>query len=198
MNKSKKSRAMVGTAVALVCALGALFYPTPAVCANDAAEILKEVAKIQNRNSDLKVDLKVNGGKEKLVVGEIITFVVKTNRDCYLTLIHVDQSGKPVIVFPNKWTKSNFVKANQENLIPPKDSNFHFVAQEPLGVEFIKAIASTEPIEALQKAEIQTSGAFATIQKPGLVMKGLGVEMGRKQEKVWGTADVFVRIEPSK
>jgi hypothetical protein len=167
-------------------------------CADDAAQILKQVKDLRIKDPNFKIDLKLRGGKAKLQTGEIVSFALKSDRDCYVTLIHVDRSGKPSILFPNEWTKSSFVKGGQEYLIPPPDSDFHITAKEPVGVEYVKAIASTEPITSISHSDLEQTGSFAVVRNPGLVMKGLAVEMGKKDQREWSTADVVFTIAPAK
>ena len=161
----------------------------------DAVQLLKEAEKIANQPSDFKVDLKLVGNRDIVRIGQVVRFVFKTNKDCYLTLIHVDKSGSPVILFPNKWTKSNFVKAGKRYMVPPEESNFHIVASAPVGFEYVKAIASLDPIKALEGADLTQAGGFKVMKDPNFVMRGLAVEMGKREPVVWSTADVVFKIE---
>lgn len=188
--------------IRLLTILGIGMFLVPMVApiswAGDADEILKEVNKLKNQSSDFRVELKTVGDKENYKIGDEIRFSFKTNKECYITLINIGPSGKPTILFPNSWTKTNLVKAGVEYFIPPMDSNYFMEAKEPLGIEVVKAVASLKPIESLAGASMKSEGNFKVINEPGLVMKGIGMEMGRRERTDWSTADAVFSIEPSR
>jgi hypothetical protein len=177
-----------------------LWAPAANLCyAGDAEELLKQASSIKNQDDGFRTELRVRGDKENFKIGDSISFVFKTSKDCYLTLIDIGPNGKPVIIFPNKWIKSNFVKAGREYIIPPDDSKYSMIADEPKGVEMVKAIASLEPLKALANADLTQVGNFRIIEKPGAVLKGIRMEMGEKKKDEWSTSEVVFSIDvPSK
>jgi hypothetical protein len=181
----------------LVCSLFTVFLAANPAQAVDPRDLLKKANEIQNQSQDFKIDLRIEVGKDNYKIGDDIRFVFKTNKDCYLTLMSISAQGKPVIIFPNKWTESAWVTAGKEYKLPPEGSSFNFKAQEPLGVEVVKAIASTEPVKILGSADVEVAGAFKQIKNPEFVMKGIGVEMAQRDKKEWSTSDVTFNVEPA-
>ena len=183
--------------LALACLAGIflLFWFPSQSFGGEAEDILKEAEKIKNQDEDFRVELRVSGDKESFKIGDEIRFTFKASKDCYVTLINIGPTGKPVIIFPNKWYKTNLVKAGKNYSIPPEESNYTMIAQDPKGIEMVKAIASLEPIKALEKADLSQVGNFKIVEKPGLVMKGIGLEVGKKKKSEWSTSEVVFSVE---
>ena len=64
---------------------------------------------------------------------------VKSEQDCFLTLINVDAKDKATVIFPNKFQQKNFLKANKEFQFPGKGAKFKFQLQDP-GKETVVAL----------------------------------------------------------
>jgi hypothetical protein len=79
-------------------------------------------------------------------IGDKITFFFRSNRDCYLTLFNLGTSGSITVLFPNRLFQDNFIRANQTYSIPGEGYSFEYMLSGPVGVERIKAIASTEKV----------------------------------------------------
>ena len=65
-------------------------------------------------------------------VGGALTFTVKPDLDCFLTLINVDQKGRTTVLFPNKFNQNNKVLANQELKVPGAEiGGFKLIFRDP-------------------------------------------------------------------
>ncbi|MCX5643620.1 MAG: DUF4384 domain-containing protein [Phycisphaerae bacterium] len=79
-------------------------------------------------------------------VGDEVTFHIRSNKDCYVTLLDLQTSGGLYVLFPNGLQKDNHVRANQVYSIGDSQAAFSINASGPTGVEGVKAIASVQPL----------------------------------------------------
>ena len=78
---------------------------------------------------DFTVWLDLNRGKGGVYnSGEELHLVFASNNDCYILIWSIDQDNNKVLIFPNKWQKDNFIKAEQWYTMPDKRKygNFKF------------------------------------------------------------------------
>ena len=85
----------------------------------------------------------------KYRIGDRIVVYFRSDRDCYLTLFNIGTSGKLTVLFPNYLFRSNFTRANIVYTIPGDEYPFEYELSGPLGVETIKAIATTSKLNLL-------------------------------------------------
>jgi len=156
--------------------------------------ILQEVAKIENQAQPFAVEVKIKEGKSSFGEKEHVTFVVRSDRDCYLMLIDVGTSGIASVLFPNEWHKSHFVEAGKEYMIPPENSDFVFEVSGPYGMETIKAIASIEPLDSVEKAEKKQAGPFEQLDNPVTVFKDIATKLKERSTKQWSTATLTFEV----
>jgi hypothetical protein len=81
---------------------------------------------------------------------EVVQFLFRTNKDCYVYLYHMDSVGQVRLLFPNRYQASNRVNANKTYTIPDETMNFEFQISPPFGSEIVKAVASLQPIEDIE------------------------------------------------
>jgi hypothetical protein len=114
-------------------------------------EVVKEgydfFSNTNKANKDFNIKVWPDKGESSIYKeGEIVKFNFRSNKDCYVYLYHVDSTGQVIMIFPNRYNKSNFIKANQVYTIPDPSMNFNFKIALPFGSEMVKAIASLQPI----------------------------------------------------
>jgi hypothetical protein len=97
-----------------------------------------------------------------------VTFHVRSNRDCYVSLLDLQTSGGVYVLFPNAFQKENRVLANQVYSIPGSEAPFSINASGPTGVEGVKAIASIRPLTV---ETLTGGGAFASAGTPELQIR---------------------------
>ena len=85
--------------------------------------------------------------KSSYKLGDKIRFQFRTNRDAYVTLINVSTSGGMSIIFPNQFSKNNFVKAGQTISVPGEGWGFDFVLSGQPGTEIVRLVASEDPVQ---------------------------------------------------
>jgi len=100
--------------------------------------------------------------KASYKIEDEVIFYIRSNRDCYVTLLDLQTSGGLYILFPNALLKQNNVRANQIYSIPASEAPFSIYSTGPIGVEGVKAIATTEPINITQFVEGESFIAFRT------------------------------------
>jgi len=121
------------------------------------AWMVKRLANIENPHPDFRVTLKVtDNDRTDFFIGEQISFQITSDKDAYIMLISVDSQGTYHILFPNRYCKNNFIKANTIFSVPDKamraayfkehKTYFKFVLTPPPGEEMIKVIATDKPL----------------------------------------------------
>lgn len=79
--------------------------------------------------------------KRAYSAGDTATFFVSASRDCFLTLINVDRSGRATVLFPNELQPDNRIAAAREFQVPGPGAPYRFRFREP-GREQIVAVCS--------------------------------------------------------
>ena len=110
-------------------------------------------------------------------IGEQISFFVKADADCYLTLLDIMPDGHVTVIFPNKYHEDNFIRANVTYQIPEENYGFTFRVQEPPGLDRIKAFATLSPDSPLK---LDLSKGFHTI-RPGTMRGTRGIQVLSKK-----------------
>ena len=128
----------------------------------------------------LKVELWTDKPSYKL--GDTIRFSFKTSKDAYVTLINVSASGAMSIIFPNQFSKGNFVKAGQIVSVPREEDGFGFILAGQPGTEIVRVVASEQPIE-WTLATLPPGGEIQEITKKEVIVKA-NVDLAAARAKV--------------
>ncbi|TSA28288.1 DUF4384 domain-containing protein [bacterium] len=107
----------------------------------------------QTGESDFNFNLHAVLNKEYFKEGESLKISVTPSIDCYIIILNIMSDENVITIFPNEFRKENFVKANQEFILPNEEDRINGISFE-LGLlpdreedtEFIKIIASKKPI----------------------------------------------------
>ena len=104
--------------------------------------------------------------------GEDMEIIVTVNKDAYVRLYHVDNSGRIQMIWPNAYGggKGRIQGGQALRLPEPKDPS-RFRMGPPYGTEFIKAIASTRPFED-EEAGLADLGMDSMVMTRGLTVVG--------------------------
>mgnify|MGYP005638665123 FL=1 len=96
-------------------------------------------------NVKVRTNKKNTNNQDEYQIGEMITFFISVEKDCFLTLLDINPGGKITVLFPNKYQKNNFVRAGETIQIPPSQhKKFGFEVKPPHGEERLKAIATLD------------------------------------------------------
>ena len=99
---------------------------------------LENITKLQNPEAIFNINVSVE--KDTFLLGEMLTFTVTTEKDCYLYLFDIGTSGKIHLLFPNKMQPKNFVKSGKNIQIK------NIRVGPPTGTEIVKAIATLDSV----------------------------------------------------
>jgi hypothetical protein len=81
------------------------------------------------------------------VIGDQVTFELTPSADCYVLLVNLGTDGSLYVLFPNSFVTDNFVAAGERIGIPVPSSGWQITVGGPEGMEVVKAIATTAPID---------------------------------------------------
>ncbi len=108
---------------------------------------VREALELRNRPSDFYVNVWTNRGDGgTYYYGEDLTIFFQADRDCFVTLLDIDSTGKVTRLFPNAQSRSNRIQAGRVYRFPGPGSTFRYEIVPPAGIEVIKAIATTRPL----------------------------------------------------
>ncbi len=91
--------------------------------------------------STLEAQISVNKGEGAAYQsGEAISISFKVNKDAYIVIYDTEANGNTSIIFPNRYQKDNFVRANQTVTVP---QGYKFTVGGVQGKEYLQIVAST-------------------------------------------------------
>ncbi len=77
--------------------------------------------------------------------GEKIIINFRTDVDGYLTVYDIDTRGQVSVLFPNKQYPDNYVRGGQTYSFPDRSYSYDLMVEGPEGIEYVDAVASTDP-----------------------------------------------------
>ncbi len=152
-----------------------------------------------NPNADTNIKISLAANKTHVQPGDIITFTIEVNQDCYVTLMDMGTSGRIVRLWPNQYSQgNNLVKANTVHRFPSDTDRFQYKVGGPSGVERIIAYATSEPGKILSESEFQTMQNTPFKQFVGGA-KDLSTAFTRETDSLtsnikWGSAQINLCI----
>jgi hypothetical protein len=103
--------------------------------AADGVISLEEAARIG------RIELALWTDGQAYKAGDTIVFRAQASRDCYLTLVSVDNDGRATVMFPNDFERNNKIAAGQAIRVPSADAQYRFRLADP-GQELLVGICS--------------------------------------------------------
>lgn len=101
-------------------------------------EVIRKIVPVAS--DDLQISLYAD--KSVYMINDKPVFTVRSDRDCYLTLVNIDRTGVGTVIFPNKFQQDNKIAGNTDFVFPAADAKFDFKFTE-LGKESVIAICDT-------------------------------------------------------
>jgi len=105
---------------------------------------MEKMKSIQIINPNQTFSLRLRLDKERnesFTPGEKIIIYFKSTRDAFVTLYNYDTLGQVKIIFPNKYSPHNFIKAGQEHKVEGQ-----IAPDTQAGIEFVQGFATTRPL----------------------------------------------------
>ncbi len=115
---------------------------------------------IVTQPSDLAVTLATD--KSAYAIGEKVRITGTLNQASYLYIVDVDAANKVSLAFPNAFSPANSMQAGPYVL--PDKAIYNFTVVPPTGIEYLYAIASTQPLNL--RAIFSTTVPFASLGNP--------------------------------
>jgi hypothetical protein len=150
-----------------------------------------------NRRNALEIVLKADKGT--LRPGDELRFTAEVDRDCYMTLLYVSESGKVLVLWPTKESgRNNRVHARRPMQIPEAGSSIRLQVDGRRPYERVFAVACTEPDVLIEKGDyIETPGQ--PIRSLAFSAEDLLDELRHRADSLpesirWGTAQVTVHV----
>lgn len=144
----------------------------------------------------IELSVWVNHNDMSYKSGDKLSIYVKANMDCYLTLFHITNRGEVYVLYPNKFSSGNFIRANKEVLIPREMDNFHLTIQGTKGYDVIKAIVTRKPISVLSKISSNNAGPYKLLTDDmySFLSKLLATLNNSKENRLWNEKVKIIRI----
>lgn len=112
---------------------------------------------LTSENSAAPFSVNVWADKDHFRIGESVTFYLKAERDCYVTLLDQGTSGTLRVIFPNPFQRDNFIEAGKTYIIPDPANGYEIRVDGPPGIERVKAIAT---LRKSDQPSLNVSGGF--------------------------------------
>ena len=152
-----------------------------------------------------KANLRVwtNAGQTKsFKLGEEIKFHFQSKRDCYISLIYVDNRGLLTVISPDLGNGNNFLEAGRKATYPSEKANFRIIAEPPLGQDNVYVIATKNRVllpedgsytnaygiakEISRALREEGKGPSVDLEKLQLIVKGRSEEIEYKTRDIVG------------
>ncbi|MDR1508929.1 MAG: DUF4384 domain-containing protein [Synergistaceae bacterium] len=117
--------------------------------------------------------------------GDSIVLTFTSEKDAYLTILDFTPSGNIIVLYPNDLMENNgnFVKAGEPVEIPVSGDGYILKAGERVGVDIVKAIATTDKGKQIYDEE----GGNIVLAPPFSALK----------DTVSATRDILIAMEPA-
>ena len=118
-------------------------------------DTLKDIFLLKQDKPTFDISIYTKPKKRSFIRGEKFNICFYSEKDCYLTLLDLQTSGEFYLFFPNAYQENNFLRGG---ITYELAFDLEVTPNSPLGVERIKAIATTSPIPLLDFDVTQSGG----------------------------------------
>jgi hypothetical protein len=182
---------MIGKSLSLLMLSLLLFYLSG--LAIEGNEPQPEVV-ITNPSEETELSIKVWLDKGAYEAGERLGIHFTISRDCYVYIYDISPEKKVSLLFPNAFQQANLLQAGSYTI---PDTRYSLVVEGSPGVEYLQAIASTEPIGVLAvPPSVYKEAPFPTISTEP---QGLKKEIAGLAPQGWAANwTSFYLLEPGR
>lgn len=103
------------------------------------------------------------GERAVYYAGERIRIYFEVSRDAYVVVYDVDTEGRVRLIFPVDPYSDGWVQSGTTYRLPPVGTAWDLTVSGPPGIDYVVAVASTEPFLWDEYVEEMASGVFETI-----------------------------------
>lgn len=108
---------------------------------------------------ELSVDVWTDRGERAVYFpGERIRVYFRTSRDAFVVVYDVDTDGRVKLLFPRDPWSQTMVEGGVTHTIPPVGAPWDLRIGGPVGIEYVVAVASTEPFQWEEYADQLSAG----------------------------------------
>jgi len=136
---------------------------------------LQEVTegRLKRVNKDFPLEFFTTDTRRAFKQGEVVSFRVRSDRDCFVAVYCHQSDGQSVLLFPNNWQRSTFVPAGKAIDIPGTQKHgFEIEIGPPYGSDVVQVIACTSEREIEKMVGKQLSTASAS-QPVAVLTRGM-------------------------
>ena len=73
-----------------------------------------------------KFELQIYANTPTAHIGSPTSFTVQSSKDCYLTIVDIDEAKKGTVLLPNKFEQDNLIKGGQNYVFPPDGASYKY------------------------------------------------------------------------
>ena len=137
--------------------------------------------------------MKLWAEKPRYKVGEAVKVFFETNKDAYVTLVNVGTSGRITILYPNKFSPSNEVKAGKTYSVPGSGEQYDLVLSGPTGVELVYALVTSTPTK-FAEANFTKDAFLSVNDRADSLTRDINVAVKRIPLKEQASAAVEIEV----
>lgn len=92
-------------------------------------------------------------------IGEPVGLTISVSHTSYVTIFNVAPDGSTTVLFPNRFQRDALVEAGE--VVPVPGASARIVARAPAGLDLVKVVASTRPLDLTDLGRFNLTGVFA-------------------------------------
>jgi len=167
--------------------------------AQEKVQIGKDLEKIiivPNPDTNLKIDLWLNKAQGSVYkIGESLVIYAKANDDVYLYIYDITPDGAVRVIFPNTYSKDNFIKKDRTYNFPDK-STYRFEVSPPFGKEYIVAVITKKPMDIFPGKRFESMAPGSLLDEMGEKALGnLQNNLKKEESKTWAQSVTYFYVQ---
>jgi len=151
---------------------------------------------VPNPQPVLNLDLWLNKPEGSVYkVGENLIIYVKANDDVYLYLFDITPDGQFKLIFPNSYSKDNFIKKDKTYTFPDKPT-YSFKVTPPFGKEYVVGIITKKPLEIFPGKRFESMAPGSVIEKKvETALENLQKTLRKEEGKTWAQSVTYFYVQ---
>ena len=154
------------------------------------------IAELSAPDSSLKLDIWLDRSDGRYLPGESAQLYLRPDRDVQVVVLNVDARGATTVLFPNQYARDNRLSGQRVHTLPAPDAPYHFRVSEPMGINLIKVIASTDERAILDTGQLRSgNGPFARIARSTTdLARQITVTINEQPDSQWAMAEQYLEV----